>query len=290
MTFNLPPPPVCATAYDINRRNKKTKLISAVLDGDVSKVEELIACYEKDGRLPEWINKPDKHFGTPLHYAPNKQIVDILLQNGADLNAVNNEGETPLHVCARRHGAGAGCVAALVDAGAKLDQQDIYGWTPLFAAAEDGDLDIMKVLLKKGAKVDERDKECNTALLFAADSTTDKLNVTKLLIKSGAKVNVANNNRDTPLTLAKKNGYDEMKKLLIDAGAVDYGNTRPPSDCATMPNDRGLTDCTISSETRDQCQQAIIGCAVLGTLVVLLVMVLVWMGRKLWGIKRGRLV
>lgn len=60
------------------------------------------------------------------------EVVKLIVERGADVNAVNKMGETPLHGAAFR---GVNAIAEfLVDKGAKLDAKDMRGWTPLFVA------------------------------------------------------------------------------------------------------------------------------------------------------------
>jgi ankyrin repeat protein len=74
--------------------HKKEQLHFAVQDGDIAKVQSLIA-------LGSDINAFDEIDKTPLHYAvenENFELIDILLNAGADPNARNdkNIGNTPL--------------------------------------------------------------------------------------------------------------------------------------------------------------------------------------------------
>ncbi|MGE3510488.1 MAG: ankyrin repeat domain-containing protein [Vicinamibacterales bacterium] len=60
------------------------------------------------------------------------EVVKLIVEQGADVNAVNKMGETPLHGAAFR---GVNAIAEfLVEKGAKLDAKDMRGWTPLFVA------------------------------------------------------------------------------------------------------------------------------------------------------------
>jgi len=59
-------------------------------------------------------------------------VVKLIVEKGANVNAVNQMGETPLHGAAFR---GVNDIAQLlIDKGAKLDAKDMRGWTPLFVA------------------------------------------------------------------------------------------------------------------------------------------------------------
>jgi ankyrin repeat protein len=60
------------------------------------------------------VNARDNEGNTPLHRTSSKELASLLIAKGADINAKNNEGETPLHVAGynkdvaellKRHGA-----------------------------------------------------------------------------------------------------------------------------------------------------------------------------------------
>lgn len=60
------------------------------------------------------------------------QGVELLVNRGADLEAQNNDGETPLHIMARRRRLG--CVVMLLSVGANVNAQSSDGSTPLHHA------------------------------------------------------------------------------------------------------------------------------------------------------------
>ena len=61
------------------------------------------------------------------------QGVELLVSRGADIEAQNNDGETPLHIMARRRRLG--CVVMLLSVGANVNAQSSDGSTPLHHAA-----------------------------------------------------------------------------------------------------------------------------------------------------------
>jgi ankyrin repeat protein len=70
----------------------------------------------------------DENGWTPLHWAAHSQkpeIVEILLQFGADPNAVDFEGATPLHIAA--DGQSAEIIAKLIEKGARGNVRNHFG-------------------------------------------------------------------------------------------------------------------------------------------------------------------
>ena len=89
---------------------------------------------------------------TPLYFAcryGHLDTVRLLLQHGAEVDTVNNQGATPLHFACR---AGHLAVAKLLLAeGAQVDKVDDHGDTPLQWACHQGHLGVAKLLLAHGA-------------------------------------------------------------------------------------------------------------------------------------------
>jgi ankyrin repeat protein len=93
----------------------------------------------------------------------------------------------------------------------------------LWEAARDGDIDKLNQLLAAGAKTDEKNEYGHTPLMFAAEN--GRKEALEALLAAGAKVDDKDKHGYTALMLASKNGHNEAKKALIAAGAkVDEQN------------------------------------------------------------------
>ena len=155
------------------------------------------------------VNARDNQGRTPLHMPIcwNDNIVKLLVAAGADVNAKDNEGQTPLHIC--EHVAMA---RALIDAGADINIKDNAGRTPLETCSNDK---ILEVLIKAGSNINAKDNAGNS-LLHKKCMDYHDYNAAKVLIDAGADVNARDANGQTPLHLCK---YAWTARELIDAGA-----------------------------------------------------------------------
>lgn len=110
---------------------------------------------------PEQIHVRDtKYGGTPLHWAKTKEGVELLINRGADMEAQNNDGETALHIMARRKRLG--CVLTLLGCGACVNAQSADGSTPLHHAAVVDGPDVVRALIVFGADVNMTNKRYDT--------------------------------------------------------------------------------------------------------------------------------
>ena len=103
----------------------------------------------------------------------------------------------------------------LIQQGADVNASDNYGQTALMYATKYDKIDLVKLLISLKVYVDQEDHFGQTALIIA--SRFGYLEMVKLLISSGADVNVPDLNKKTPLMHAKR--YPEIYQLLLKAGA-----------------------------------------------------------------------
>ncbi|PNS14791.1 hypothetical protein CAC42_2020 [Sphaceloma murrayae] len=116
------------------------------------------------------VNAIERGQKTPLHLAVihgRDDIVDLLLDHGADVQAKSTGGWTPLHnACAQ---GSHGIVSTLLRAGSDCNARLFNGRTPLHVAAEAGHVDVVKVLLADDhVKRVARDSFGFTSFLLAA--------------------------------------------------------------------------------------------------------------------------
>lgn len=98
----------------------------------------------------------------------NKGLAQELLENGADVNAFDAGGRTPLMRCVSS--SGTHLVPLLLDAGADVNTADEDGVTALMLAAYYGAAGAVKRLLGAGANAKAKDAQGRTALQWANTS------------------------------------------------------------------------------------------------------------------------
>ncbi|XP_034549120.1 M-phase phosphoprotein 8 isoform X5 [Notolabrus celidotus] len=98
-----------------------------------------------------------------------------------------------------------------------LDQEDVSGMSLSMLAAAGGQDDILRLLIKKGAKVNGRQKNGTTALMHAAEKNF--LTTVAILLEAGSYVNAQTLGGETALMKACKRGNADVVRLLLEYGA-----------------------------------------------------------------------
>ena len=159
-----------------------------------------------------------------------------LIKAGADVNAVNEDGWTPLHSAV--YGGHTDAVIALIKAGADINAVNEIGWTPLHNAAYSGHTDAIIALIKAGADVNATSKggwtPGRTPLHGAAsEGHTDAVIV---LIEAGAYTNATTNDGFTPLALAKIYKKWSVAAILENPPSVKRRRQTEPPQGEAAPN------------------------------------------------------
>ena len=228
------------------------ELAEAVSSGNIKKVQSIL---KENSKLINSKFKP--HGNTLLHRAVrggNKELVELLVANGAEMNPKNKSGYTPLsyigwptHYQTENHreiakflianGADVrGCkgflhrmlivgwhdVAILaIDNGIDVNIKDQDGYTPLhFANNIEDNIEFTKLLIAMGANVNAKNKDGITPLHEVVRTRNGRKDIVELLIANGADVKSKDKKGQTPLSWAVKYGNDETAELLRKHGAV----------------------------------------------------------------------
>ena len=158
---------------------------------------------------------------TMLHHAAmvDYDRVRLLLGHGADPNARNAHGETPLFYAGSS--GKAEIVELLIMNGANIDVQRLDGWTTLHRVIIARHYDAAEVLVRLGADLELRENIGMTPLIFAVNMyDLTKRDILGLLITHGADVNAPGSHSGwRPIHSAASHGSNELIRRLVDAGA-----------------------------------------------------------------------
>ena len=163
---------------------------------------------------------------TPLCLAAqggHKEVVQILLDRGAEYNKTDTDGYTPLHIAVRF--GHKDVLKMLLEKGADTKIPDkLINYSPLHTAARFNYLEVAKLLLEGGANVNKKDLFGQIPLYCAA--ICGHTDLASLLLDAGSDPNTTNVTGWTPLHRAAKEGYNDMAKTLLDNDAeVDKVNS-----------------------------------------------------------------
>lgn len=186
---------VLAGAYD--------DLIAAVYRDDTHAVMDLVS------RGMD-VNSVDPAGNTLLHVAArngNNALVEALLKQKANPNARNRVGDTPLALAA--YNGKQTAIDSLLAAGAQINSP---GWNALHYAVFAEQPEIVAHLLSKGAQVDLRAPNQQTALMLAAKN--GNVTIARMLLKAKADTSLKDQNDETALMLANKNNNSVVAQLL----------------------------------------------------------------------------
>jgi len=159
-------------------------------------------------------------------------MVALLLKAGADPNAASTVGETPLMRAA--HSGSAEAVRLLLDGGANVAaRENGLQQTALMRAVAQNHADVVRLLVRRGADPRARSANRFTPLLFAAQQ--GNVDIARVLLDAGASVDesapdgIAGDTNATrsfkpgtdaaALLVAIDSGHEDMARFLVEAGA-----------------------------------------------------------------------
>jgi len=177
------------------------------------------------------LNAADEKGLTALHYAVEYDLIDsveFLLSNGLKPNVAANDGATPLFLALLN----AEMTSTLVKLGANSKATMKNGATLLHAAAEGGNIDVVKFYLSQGLDLNTTDESGRTPLMYACVNPNSSLELIKFLVSRGAKTDVVTTDGSTVVHLAA---------VAERLDAVDYFCKSQGIDINVRRTDTGYT-------------------------------------------------
>lgn len=126
------------------------------------------------------------------------------------LNSRNLNQETPLFIAARN--GNLDIMKLLLDSGANMHLPTSKKVTPLHISVPHPP--VAKLLIKLGSQIESRDDNGDTPLHHAVSSNS--METVCMLLYYNADANALNNNNDTPLTKAMMRGHQDIQRILLD--------------------------------------------------------------------------
>ena len=169
----------------------------------------------------------DAYGNTALHEATffgHEAAAELLLENGADYLIWNDDQSIPLYLAVSYRQMG--MVKVLLRHGKRiqLDRPGPKGFTPLHKAVEQGDEEIVSILLDAGALVGATTGQGMDPLHLAA--LHGYLSIAKLLVHAGAFVHVKDRDSLCPLDFAATSGFTELVTFLHEKGGSIFHKGR----------------------------------------------------------------
>lgn len=155
---------------------------------------------------------------TPLHAAVDAEQPEaalFLLDRGYIIDIKNAKAYSALHLAVEQNKPA--MVELLLDHGANIELTEKRRWTPLHIAVDAHHNGMVDLLLKRGAQVNPRDKKGDLPFHIAAEKDFEDLGA--LLLAAGADCRAANQKGITPLHLTAVNGNITFTKRVLEAGA-----------------------------------------------------------------------
>ena len=168
--------------------------------------------------------------------------IDLLLKNGANPNASDITGWTPLHYASKY--SSPAIVEALLRSGANPNVKDIDNLTPLhIVSAESKSPKKVEILLLSGTNPNAKDKHGFTPLhLVSTSDTTISLEIVDILLRNGAEPNIRDKYGFTPLHHASMfltgSNISRVVVLLIRGGAMPINEVTKKLRLEIIDNER----------------------------------------------------
>lgn len=183
--------------------HERTMLFRAVMHDDF----EIVQIFLERGAD---VNTKDIYGMTALHFAGRIDVIKLLLDFKAEINATDELGRTPLIKAVLLENLKA--AEALLERCACPNVKPNDGFTALRIAAFDNNIEAINLLLHFKAKIDVVDDLKQTPLMTAVQNSS--YSTVKTLLEGGARLDLTNYNKATALDIAKARGHQQIIDLF----------------------------------------------------------------------------
>ena len=194
-----------AAGANVNAANEDTAtpLMLACTNGSAGMINKLL----KAGANPNTAAWTGETALMKCSHTGNVETVKSLLARGADVNAKENRQRNTalMWAVSQKH---SDVVRVLIEHKADVNAATNSGFTPLMFAAQQGDMDSVQMLLEAGASVNQATPEGENALLVASASGHETLSI--VLLDHGANPKAADRNGITAMHYAIMNGLGQV--------------------------------------------------------------------------------
>lgn len=202
----------------MSNRTLNDELLKSCGEGNLQRVKELLD-QGADINFKEFTPKLYKI--APIARAScagHNDVVELLLERGANIDETDNAGDTPLMIAAKYGRLSTALL--LMNRGANIHHKNHKGWTPIVTASYWGYKELVEALIARGANMNARDNEGKTPLMVVCARIYNySQDVGSYLLENGADFHVKDNKGDTAIILASKNEKQQLIKALTEKGA-----------------------------------------------------------------------
>ncbi|XP_038126699.1 kinase D-interacting substrate of 220 kDa B isoform X2 [Cyprinodon tularosa] len=158
-----------------------------------------------------------------------------------EVDGRSDNGQTPLMLAAEQ--GSLEIVQELIRRGANVNLDDVDCWSALISAAKEGHLEVVRELLENSAYIEHRDMGGWTALMWAAYK--GRVEVTQLLLEHGANPNTTGQYSVYPIIWAAGRGHGEIVRLLLQHGAKVNCSDKYGTTSLIWASRKGHYDCVM---------------------------------------------
>ena len=217
-----------AKGADINVENNNEETILHLAARAQKPNIELVKYLLENKEIKQKLEAKEKNGWTAIHVAAfsgNLDILKELIKQGADINAENNDKQTILHLAAGAQKPNKELVKYLLEhkeIKQRLKAKEKNAWTAMHISAFNGNLEILKELIKQGADINAENNAKQTILHLVAASKKPNIMLVKYLLENKEikqKLEAKVKNGCTAIHIAAFYGNLGILKELIIQGA-----------------------------------------------------------------------